>query len=152
MYPFSVQLHSIGRWIVLALLLAAVFKSITAGSRPFDKSDKTLGLALTIAADTMLLLGLYQWFFGPWGYKLISANGMSVVMKDSVMRFFGIEHITGMIIAIALIHIGKAQGKKSIPDKTKHRRTVVFYTIALLIILVSIPWPFRVAGAGRGWL
>ena len=152
MYQTSVLLHSIGRWIVLALLLTALFKSLSAGNRPFEKSDNTVGLLLTSFADLMLLLGLYQWFFGPWGYKLIAANGMSVVMKDPVMRFFGIEHITGMLIAIVLIHIGKAQGKKALPDRKKHRRMAVFYGLALLVILVSIPWPFRIAGAGRGWI
>lgn len=152
MYQTLVQLHSVGRWIVLLLLLIAIFRSATAGNRPYVKSDNTVGLLLTSFSDLMLLLGLYQWFAGPWGYKLIANNGMAAVMKDPVMRFFGVEHITGMLIAIALIHIGKAQGKKSIPDNAKHRRALIFYSIALLILLLSIPWPFRVAGAGRGWV
>lgn len=152
MYQLSVQLHSIGRWIVLILLLTALFKSATAGSRLYEKSDNTIGLLLTSFADLMLLLGLYQWFAGPWGYQQIAASGMSVVMKNPVTRFFAVEHITGMIIAIALIHIGKAQGKKELPDKNKHRRMAICYGIALLIILLSVPWPFRVAGAGRGWI
>jgi hypothetical protein len=56
-----------------------------------------------------------------------------------------------MLIAIILLHIGKAQGKKRISDKAKHRRTLIFYFLALLIILASIPWPFREIGADRGW-
>lgn len=152
MYQTLVQLHSIGRWIVLLLLVIAIFKSATAGNRPYIKSDNTVGLLLTVFADLMLLLGLYQWFAGDWGYKLIANAGMAATMKNPVTRFFAIEHITGMLLAIALIHVGKAQGKKSIADKTKHRRIMVFYIIALLIILLSIPWPFRVAGAGRGWV
>jgi len=154
MYQILVQLHSIGRWIVLALLLVALVKSATglANNRPYEKSDNTVGLLLTIFADLMLLIGLYLWFVGPWGYHQIEANGMSTVMKDPTMRFFAIEHNVGMIIAIALIHIGKAQGKKEITDLKKHRRMFWFYLIALIIILLSVPWPFRVAGAGRGWI
>jgi L-asparagine transporter-like permease len=56
-----------------------------------------------------------------------------------------------MLIAIILIHIGKAQGKKRISDKAKHKRTLLFYVLALLIILASIPWPFRQVGAGSHW-
>jgi hypothetical protein len=152
MYEILVHLHSIGRWIVLVLLLVAIFKSATASSRPFVKSDNTIGLLLTIFSDLMLLIGLILWFISPnWGYHSIAASGMGEVMKNSASRFFAVEHNIGMIIAIALIHVGKAQGKKAIPDQTKHRRMAIFYVIALLIILISIPWPFRVAGAGRGW-
>jgi predicted membrane channel-forming protein YqfA (hemolysin III family) len=77
--------------------------------------------------------------------------GMSAAMKDPYNRFFAIEHLTGMVIAVILLHIGKAQGKKAISDKAKHRRTVVFYLLALLIILISIPWPFRQVGVGSHW-
>jgi len=48
-----------------------------------------------------------------------------------------------MLLAIILLHIGKVQGRKAISDKAKHRRTLIFYILALLIILLSIPWPFR---------
>jgi hypothetical protein len=104
-----------------------------------------------IAAHTTLLIGLYQWFAGPWGLKNISALGMKVVMKDSVYRFYAIEHLTGMIIAIALITVGRGVSKKNIPDAQKHKKTFWFFLIALIIILASIPWPFR-AGIARPWL
>ena len=154
MYEILVQLHSIGRWIVLALLLTALIKSASglANNKPYQKGDNTVGLLLTIFSDVMLLIGLYLWFVGPWGYAQISTSGMGAVMKNPVLRFYAVEHNVGMIIAIALIHIGKAQGKKNITDVKKHRRAFWFYLIALIIILLSIPWPFRSAGDGRGWL
>jgi hypothetical protein len=153
MNDILVQVHSIGRWSVLILLLAAIFKHATAGNRTYTGGDAKLGLFLTITADLMLLIGLYLYFAGNWGYNMIqSAGGMGSVMKNSVTRFFAIEHQVGMIIAIALLHIGKVQGKKNLDDKAKHRRTFIFYLLALLIILVSIPWPFREVGSGRGWI
>ncbi|HUQ96190.1 MAG TPA: hypothetical protein VM010_00890 [Chitinophagaceae bacterium] len=152
MYESLVQVHSIGRWIVLVLLLLAIFKSATAGRRPYVRSDNTIGILLTSFNDLMLLIGIYLWFAGPWGYKLIQNSGMGAAMKNPTARFYGVEHLVGMLIAIILIHIGKAQGKKALPDATKHRRMAIFYGIALLIILLSIPWPFRAAGAGRGWI
>jgi hypothetical protein len=144
LYSILLHVHSIGRWILLLLLVIAIFNSLIAGKRPYIKSDARTGLFLTIVADIMLLVGLALWYFGPKGYQLIvAAGGMANAMKDPVTRFYGVEHITAMIIAIVLIHIGKAQGKKLITDRAKHRRTVIFYTIALIIILLSIPWPFR---------
>ena len=100
----------------------------------------------------MLLIGLVLWFFGPFGYNQIqNSGGMDAVMKDPVARFFAVEHITAMVIAIIFIHIGKAQARKKIADTIKHRRTVIWYLLALIIIVISIPWPFLQSGAGRGW-
>ena len=150
-YSILLHAHSIGRWIVLLLLVIAIFNSMVAGQRPFIRSDANTGLMLTIFADLMLLIGLALWYFGPKGYSFIETQGFSGAMKDPVSRFFAIEHLTGMLIAIILMHIGKAQGKKKISDRKKHVRTMVFYLVALIIILATIPWPFRAAGASSGW-
>ena len=151
LYNALLHTHSIGRWIVLLLLLFAILNSLIAGNRPYIRTDNRLGLLLTIAADLMLLIGIYLWFTGPWGYKQIQAVGFSEVMKNPTGRFYVIEHLAGMLIAIILIHIGKSQGKKAMSDRAKHRRTMIFYLVALLIILASIPWPFREIGVGRSW-
>lgn len=151
MYSFLLHVHSVGRWIVLLLLLIAIFNSLVAGKRPWIRTDARTGSILVIFADLMFLVGLALWYFGPRGYKYIESMGMKAVMKDSYMRFFAIEHISMMLVAIILIHIGKVQGKKAISDKAKHRRTVIFYLLALIIILISIPWPFRQIGAGSHW-
>jgi predicted membrane channel-forming protein YqfA (hemolysin III family) len=152
-YDVMRHMHSVGRWIVLLLLLFAIFNSLIAGRRPFIKSDNRLGLLLTIFSDIMLLIGIYLYVVGPWGYKLFvnTSGGMGEIMKNPTSRFYAVEHLAGMLIAIVLIHIGKAQARKPMSDKAKHRRTMIFYLLALLIILVSIPWPFRAIGAGRGW-
>ena len=151
MYTGMLHLHSFGRWVVLALLLLAIFKHLTAGNRAYTTGDAKTSLFLMIASDVMLLVGIYLWFAGDWGLHQINVNGMSGTMSNGMSRFFAVEHQIRMILAIALIHIGKAQAKKNLPDISKHRRTAIFYIIALLVILISIPWPFREVGAGRGW-
>ena len=137
------HLHSVLRWVILILLFVAVYKNFADKNKPFTPGHKKLGLYLMICADLALLVGSYQWFAGDWGLKSIQANGMSVVMKNSVLRFFAIEHTTGMLIAIIFIHLGYAFGKKAVPDIQKHKRILLYYSLALLIILISIPWPFR---------
>jgi len=151
LYNILLHVHSAGRWIVLLLLLFAIINSLIAGNRPYIRTDNRLGLLLTIAADLMLLIGIVLWFTGSWGYKQVQTRGMSEIMNDPSARFFVVEHLAGMLIAIILIHIGKAQGRKRISDRAKHRRTLIFYFLALLIILASIPWPFREIGVGKGW-
>lgn len=147
-----VQIHSILRWIILVLIIVAIYRSFGAGSKPFTSSYKKNGLFLMIACDIMLLLGLVQWFTGGFGLKAIQNNGMGGVMKDGVMRFFAVEHLVMMIVAIVLVHIGYSFSKKSISDAKKHTKTSLFYILALLVMLAAIPWPFREAGLGRGWI
>ncbi len=151
MYNGLLHLHSVLRWIILILLLVALFKSFADRNKAFTPGHKKTGLFLMITADIMFLVGLYQWFTGPWGLKSIQANGMGNVMKNASLRFFAVEHLLGMLIAIALIHVGYTYSKKDIPDPMKHKRVLLFYGLALLIILISIPWPFRAVGAGRTW-
>jgi hypothetical protein len=151
MYEGLLYLHSLLRWVILIFLLAAICKSFADRGGAFTAIHQKLGLVLVICCDVILLIGLYQWFAGSWGLKSIKANGMSVVMKDPLLRFFAVEHITAMIIAIVLVHIGRSYSKKDVPDTVKHKRTVLFFGLALLIILISVPWPFRMVGAGRHW-
>lgn len=149
LHNILVHIHSIGRWILLLLLLIAIFSSFSAGGRLFTKSDNKRGLMLTITADIMLIIGLILWYMGP--FRMLKNIGMSELMGNNVSRFFAVEHGLGMIIAIILIHIGKAQGKKRIADTVKHKRTAVYYLIALIIILISIPWPFLNNGTNGAW-
>lgn len=151
MYSIILHFHSSLRWIVLLLLLIVFFRSVTAGKRPFTGTDKKFGLYAMIVCDIMLLIGLYQWLAGNWGLHSFQNNGMKEVMKDPVLRFYAIEHTIGMLIAIIMVHIGRAYTKKDIPDSAKHKRSILFFGLALLIVFVSLPWPFRMAGAGRPW-
>lgn len=146
-------LHSLLRWIILLLLLIAIVQCYSGMSsgRAFTNADRRLGLFLMIAAHTTLLLGLVLWFFGPFGLALAVDNGMGVVMKNAVMRYWVMEHFVGMLIAIVLITIGRGVAKKPIPDTIKFKRAFWLFLVALIIILVTIPWPFR-AGVGRPWL
>jgi hypothetical protein len=150
---FLLLLHSILRWVILVLLVFAIVKSysgMTAG-RSFAEGDRKAGLFLMIAAHTTLLLGLVLWFFGQFGLSFALDNGMGVVMKNSVMRYWVVEHFVGMLIAIVLITIGRGLAKKSIPDAVKFKRAFWLFLVALIIILATVPWPFR-AGVGRPWL
>ncbi len=150
MYLISVYLHNLLRWVILVLAVIAIFKAYSGmtNRKPFGKSDTQIGLFLMISAHITFLIGLYQWSFGPVGLQNILNSGMGIVMKDKVSRYWAIEHFTAMLIAIVLITIGRGVSKKSLSDKTKHKKTFWYYLIAVLIILATAPWPFR-TGIGR---
>jgi uncharacterized membrane protein len=144
-----VILHSWLRWILLILLLASIVKSYSglSSKKALTAGDKKTWLFTMISAHTTLLIGLILLFFGTYGIAKGVPEGISV-MKNSTYRFFWVEHPLMMIIAIVFITIARGQAKKSIPDTVKYKKAFWFFIIALLLILASIPWPFR-AEIGR---
>jgi hypothetical protein len=65
---------------------------------------------------------------------------MGAAMRDPVLRFYTVEHIFGMVAALALAHIGRARLRKA-AEATRHRKALIFFGMAIAIILLSIPWP-----------
>jgi glucan phosphoethanolaminetransferase (alkaline phosphatase superfamily) len=132
--------HNLLRWIVLILLLVTIYQA-------FSKNNgiRKSSLWLLISAHITLLIGLYQWFSGNFGLKLIQNLGMGEAMKNSATRFWAIEHIFGMVVGIILITIARGKAKT-----LNYKGASWLYLVALIIILASIPWPFR-EGIGRPW-
>lgn len=140
------------RWVIIILLIIAIAKSLSGmlGKKSFGAGDKKTGLFLMISSHITLLIGFYQWFASPiWGFHDIQALGMKAVMQDPIHRFWAIEHLTGMLLAIILITLGKGSAKKNITDEAKHKRSFWLYFIAFIIIMASVPWPWRELGIGR---
>ena len=103
-----------------------------------------INLFALITVHLQLLIGLFQYFLSD---KVQFIDGW---MKNPLLRFYGMEHLVGMLLAITLITIGysKAKRRENYIDKFKAIR--IFYTLGLIIILLFIPWPFR-SILGGGW-
>jgi hypothetical protein len=109
--------------------------------------DNKINLFFMISCDVQLLLGLILYFNGVWFSNL--KNNTSVVMKDAVLRYFSVEHALMMIIAWILVHVGRTMVKKSGADAQKHKRSLIYFGIAILIIIAMIPWPYKQLGIAR---
>ena len=134
----------------MILVLGAIIRALTnMSSGKFTALDDKLSLFSLISAHIQLLLGLGLYFISPF-VKAAMEMGMGAAMKDSVMRFWLVEHIFGMVIGIALITIGRIAAKKATDDKTKFKKIAFYFGVGLLIILATIPWPLREV-LGRGW-
>ncbi|HEY4875359.1 MAG TPA: hypothetical protein VIH86_07290 [Puia sp.] len=145
-------LHSILRWLLLILLLASIIKSFSGwqSKKVFTAGDRKLFLFTLITTHINFLVGLYLLFFGTFG---IISGGLPEgveLMKSKFFRFFWVEHPLGMLIAIVLITVGNAMAKKNVSDTIKFKKTFWFFFIALIIILATVPWPFR--EIGRPWI
>ncbi len=143
--------HSGLRWIMLALILASIARSISGliSGKPFGPLDDKLTLFSLISAHIQLVLGFALYFISPT-VEGAMASGMGEAMKDALQRFWLVEHLLGMVIGIALITIGRLAAKKASDDSAKFKKVLVYFSLGLLIIIASVPWPFREV-IGRPW-
>ena len=145
MYNGLLHAHSGLRWIALILLVAAIVNAVISKSKGrYEKKDKMLNLFAMITLHTQLLIGLGMYFMSP---KVQFSEGW---MANGTLRFFGLEHFIGMLLAIVVITIGRKKAEKAIESADKHKKIVTWYLIGLLLIIAFIPWPFRTA-LGGAW-
>lgn len=136
--------HSGLRWVAL-LLLVIVFVSALRRFLSKDKYlefDRKMALYALITVHLQLIIGLILYFTSP------KVQFISETMQNSLLRFYTVEHLTIMLISIALVTIGYSRAKKLPTDEEKFRTTLIFYGLGLALIIVGIPWPFRALGAG----
>ncbi len=141
MYEIIKHLHSGLRWLVLLGLIYAVYDAYTKWKQnsPYNKDTKKAAFIAFNLTHTQALVGLIIYFITP---RIVFGPGL---MKDAIQRFFAMEHPLMMLIAITLITIGYIKGKRGIAGGS-FKTIFWFYSIALLIILASIPWPWMKYG------
>ena len=137
-----VSAHSGLRWIALVLLLLAIYNAFTA--KEYEKKHRLVNMFAMISLHTQLLIGLVLYFTSD---KVQFIEGW---MKSPLLRFYGMEHLAGMLIAIVLVTIGHSKSKKAASSSDKFKAIKLWYVLALILILAFIPWPFRTA-LGAGW-
>ncbi|TSJ41559.1 cytochrome B [Fluviicola chungangensis] len=140
-----IHVHSGLRWLALALLFFAIVNAILKlKSGKYEKSDKMLNLFAMVLLHIQILIGTVLSFLTG---KISYAEGW---MKNPQYRFFGLEHILLMVIAVTLITIGRKKAERAIDPAKKHKTILIWYVIVLVIIFLAIPWPFRTA-LGGSW-
>ena len=124
--------HSGWRYVVFLLLIIAVVKALSGwfGNKTYTEGDRKLNVFTLISAHIQLLIGLVLYFSEGW-YKLSSAGAPAV-------RYFKMEHITMMVVAIILITVGNAKSKKLTEAVAKHRAIAIFFGSALILIIIAI--------------
>lgn len=143
-------LHNLLRWAVLLFGLCTLVNALTGyfGKRNFSAGDNRSNLFFMISCDIQLLIGLVLYVNNGWFNRL---KDLGNNMKDPYTRFFTMEHLTMMLLAWVLVHIGRAFVKRATTHSAKHKKMLLFFGLAFILILASIPWPFREALGSRPW-
>jgi len=146
LYEFILATHNIFRWVAFILLLLATMIAYIGWfrKRRWTLMDRRIGLFTTIAIDIQLLLGLILYlFFSDFALQAILERGFSYVMGDDLYRQYAIEHSLLMLLAVIATHLGSLLPRKTDESTSKFRRAAIWFTIAIILILVSMPWDRR---------
>lgn len=150
MHPLLV-VRSFLRWLVLASLLFAIFNAFFKwrSGALYKKGDNMARVLAVIISHTQLVVGLALYFISP----ILSYfwQNFSTAVHERQVRFFGMEHIFVMILAVIVLTLGSAKAKRKPTDVLKHKTVFIWFTVALVLILTSIPWAFSPL-VSRPWI
>jgi hypothetical protein len=141
MYSSILTLHSWLRWLVILAGLVAFARAASgsSGRKPWTLSDDRAGFWFIVALDIQIVLGLLLYFFlSP--LTTAALHDFGEAMKIPAWRFWAAEHPFGVLVGVALAHIGRARARKA-DSFRRHKVAAIFFGLALAAILASIPWP-----------
>lgn len=142
MYTTVLLVHSWLRWAVILFGVLALVRALagSVGRRPWQPLDDRLNLGFIISLDIQVLLGLLLYFaLSPITEAAMADFGGA--MGNSVLRFWAVEHVFGMVVGTFLAHRGRSRVRKIPESGRKHKAAAVFIVLAMIAILASIPWP-----------
>lgn len=139
MYTGLKHLHSYLPYLLLSALVITIIiyvAKLTKGGA-YTAADKRLSLVTLILAHLQLVFGLVLYFVSPISQAALKSE---TTMSDATNRLYAVEHPLTMLIAIVLITIGYSKAKRKEEASAKFKTMAIFFTIALILALVRIPW------------
>jgi uncharacterized membrane protein len=142
MYPILLSIHSLVRWLVLLTLIYAIYRACRGWlkNKEFTSFDNTVRHTTATVAHVQMTIGVILYIISPVVDYFL--HNFKEAIHERQFRFFGMEHSIMMLTGIILISIGSSSAKRKTNDRAKFKTMAIYYIIALLIILSSIPWAF----------
>jgi hypothetical protein len=111
------------------------------GRREWAPGDEKAGRWFVGALDAQMLLGLVLYLrLSP--ITATAFQDFGAAMGNATLRFWAVEHITGMVVALMLAHVGRGRLRRAADAARRHRTAGIFFGLALVAILVTMPWPW----------
>ncbi|MEN8240456.1 MAG: hypothetical protein ABFS17_00930 [Chloroflexota bacterium] len=134
-------IHNILRWVLLILAAFTLYRMVRGliKKTSWNSLDSSSGLFFTIVLDLQLLLGIILYFILSPLVKTFFAN-LGDAMGESALRYWGIEHILMMFLAVVFGHLGSILAKKQVLDQKKYQSGAIFFLISVLFLFAGIPW------------
>lgn len=142
MEKFLIPLHSIFRWLVLASVLYAIFKAYLGykSHQSFSNYDNKVRYWTATIAHIQLIIGII--LYTKSSYTSYFIRNISTSLQHIEIVFYGLLHPLLMITAVVIITIGSSLAKRKKESVAKYKTILIWFSTALVIIFLAIPWPF----------
>lgn len=132
------MLHSYWAYLVFLMMIIAAVNALIKhfGKKEYDAKDFRIALFTLIVSHIQLLIGIVLWFAADY----FGESTMKDVMGNAALRSNAVEHPLTMMVAVALITIGYSKHKKKLTSAGKLKPLAIFYTIALALVIIKLPW------------
>jgi len=145
MFTTVLVLHSWIRWIALVSAVGATFAAFRGKVEGPSSIADRWAMAAMMSLDVQMLLGLVLYLgLSPNMQEILNHFGESMRRADT--RFWAVEHITAMIVAVALSHVGRVLARKAATPAKKRSRLLLTFGLATIMIVIGMPWPGRPGG------
>jgi len=140
MFSILLSFHSLFRWLIVISLLISILISIRGIFRRtlFSKRDNFIRHSTATIAHIQLFLGILLYTKSPQTGYFFSPSAVGFGEPG----FFAVIHVSLMLLAIIFITLGSAFAKRKDRPTDKYRTMLLWFCMALIMILVAIPWPF----------
>ena len=140
MYSVILILHNWARWLVVIFGAYALVRAYVGffGRRTWTPADKTAGTLFSISVDVQFLIGLILSIVSPLVAAALTAP--AAAMQSDVLRRILVEHIPMMLLAVVFVHLGSMGARRAADDRGRFRRSVIWFTLTVLVLLAAIPW------------
>src|ERR1700676_2612940 len=121
MYTLVLLAHSWIRWIALIAGVGATITALSISGPGADARADRSGLFFMIVLDVQMLLGLLLYFaLSPFTAEAMKDFGAA--MKNPALRFWAVEHLATMMLAVILAHAGRVLARKAKTSEAKRIR------------------------------
>ncbi len=140
MYASLLAIHNITRWLVLIAAVVALVVVVRglATRQPWDRTARLSSLTFVSLMDLQLVLGLLLYVVSP--IVRAGLGDMGAAMSDTTTRFFVVEHLSIMIIAVVFAHVGSITARRAPDHRGRYVRAAIWFGLSTVAVLFAIPW------------
>ena len=129
--------HSFLRYLVLILMIISIVKAISGLRSSGKTNNNNLEFYTLLAFHIQVVVGLILFYISE--VVQIALSNMGNAMGDADLRFVVMEHPLVMLIAAVFVTIGFSKSKNQNEVKAFSKTILIYYGIALLLVLSRIP-------------
>jgi hypothetical protein len=142
MYHWVLIAHSLGRWVVFIAGATAVFVETARlwSGKPWAPIGPQLGRVFRISVDVQVLMGAALYLVLSPLTTVVLSTTVTRLPSDSDVEFFAVVHPVIMMASFIGVHVSSVLIRRGRSDASRHRRSIMFYGVMLLLVMSGTPW------------